>query len=197
MGGSAPIPSKYDIKSKISKNQSWNKEYQLLKDEINLRQYSIRTLKTYTTYVKKFQAYLKSKSPELIESSDAKKFITHLAVAEQVSASTQNLAFNSLLFFYRHVLKRDFGNFNNIPRAKRTKYTPTVLSRKEIDAVLENLQYPCDRVVTLLYGCGLQLSEGVDLHVQDFDFDQCNVITYGKGRKFRKEVLPQKSNPGT
>ena len=42
--------------------------------------------------------------------------------------------------------------FNDIPRAKKTRYTPTVLSRKEIDAIIENLEYPSNLVVKLLYG---------------------------------------------
>ncbi|MEA1884724.1 MAG: integron integrase [Thermotogota bacterium] len=187
--------SNFTKESNASENQSWQKQYQMLKEEIKLRQYSPRTLKTYTNWVRKFQAYLNSKSPELIESEDAKKFITHLAVEKQVSASTQNQAFNSLLFFYRHVLKKDFGNFSNIPRAKRTKYTPTVLSRKEIDSIIDNLEYPYDLIVKLLYGCGLRLTEGVNLRVQDFDFDDSKLTIYGKGRKFRKVLLPRKIIP--
>ena len=109
----------------------------------------------------------------------------------QISASTQNLAFNSLLFFFRHVLKKDFSNFHNIPRAKRSKYTPTVLSRKEIDAIIAHLDPPFDLVVKLLYGCGLRLSEGLNLRVQDFDFGDGKVTVYGKGRKFRITVLPR------
>ena len=97
--GSVSVKSETDRDMKKSTNQSWNREYKQLKDEINLRQYSVQALKTYTAYVRKFQAFLKSKSPELIDSQDAKNFITHLAVEKQVSASTQNLAFNSLLFF--------------------------------------------------------------------------------------------------
>ena len=64
----------------ISKNQSWENEFQMLNNEIKLRQYSQKTLKAYTIWVRSFQAYLKSKSPKLLESIDAKKFITHLAV---------------------------------------------------------------------------------------------------------------------
>ena len=137
---SSPAVENSGKKANTSQNHSWQKQFQLLKDEIQLRQYSRRTLRTYTHWVRKFQAYLKSKSPDLIESADAKNFITHLAVEKQVSASTQNQAFNALLFFFRYVLKKEFGTFNNVPRAKRTKYTPTVLSRKEIDAIIDYLK---------------------------------------------------------
>jgi hypothetical protein len=62
-----------------------------------------------------------TKKPSLINSTDAKMYLTQLAVEKKVAASTQNQAFNALLFFYSHVLKKEFGEFRNIPRAKRTK----------------------------------------------------------------------------
>lgn len=188
VANSAKVPDR-------SRNQSWQEQYQILKEEIQVRQYSPQTLKTYTLWVRKFQAYLKSKSPEQVDSDDAKKFIAYLATEQQVAASTQNQAFNSLLFLFRHVLKKDFGNFSNIPRAKRTKYTPTVLSRKEIDTIIDHLKYPFDLVVKLLYGCGLRLNEVINLRVQDFDFNDGKLTVYGKGRKFRKVVLPRKIIP--
>ena len=87
---------KYDLTAApdISKNRSWKNEFEVLNNEIKLRQYSRKTLRAYTTWVKSFQTYLKSKSPGLLESAGAKRFITHLAVKKQVSASTQNQAFN-------------------------------------------------------------------------------------------------------
>lgn len=179
----------------ISKNQSWGNEFEILTNEIKLRQYSRKTLKAYTSWVGSFQAYLKSKSTKLLDSIDAKNFITYLAVEKKVSASTQNQAFNALLFFYRHVLKREFGDFKDIPRAKRTKYAPSVLSRKEIDAIINNLEYLYSLVIKLLYGCGLRLNEGLNLRVRDFDFDEGIVTIYGKGRKFRKALLPKRVIP--
>jgi len=88
-----------------------------------------------------------------------------------VASSTQNQAFNALLFLYRFVLKQDFGNHTDIPRAKRSSFIPIVLSRKEIDAILTRLPHPYSLVVKLLYGCGLRIFEGVKLRVLDFNFD--------------------------
>jgi len=116
-------------------------------------------------------------------------------VEKQVSASTQNLAFNALLFFFRHVLDKDFGDFKGIPRAKKTKYVPSVLSRKEIDTIINHLEYPYDIVVKLLYGCGLRLTECLNIRVQDINFEEGIVTVFGKGRKFRKVLLPKKILP--
>ena len=95
-------------------------------------------------------------------------------------------------FFIDLVLKKEFGDFKDIPRAKRTKYSPSVLSRKEIDDIIDNLEYPYSLVVKLLYGCGLRLNEGLNLRVRNFDFDEGIVTIVGKGRKFRKVLLPQR-----
>ena len=175
--------------------QSWEYEYQTFKEQIKLRQYSIKTYKSYRNWVREFQAYLKSKSPQDIVSSDAKNYITFLAVEKQVSASTQHQAFHALLFFFRYVLKKEYGDFSNIPRAKKTTYIPTILSRKEIDAIITNLNDPVALLVKLLYGCGLRLTEGLNIRTQDLDFDEEIIRVFGKGRKFRKVPLPRKVVP--
>jgi site-specific recombinase XerD len=89
-----------------------------------------------------------------------KAYLTYLAVNCKVAASTQNQAFNALLFLFRHTLKTDFGEHKDIPRAKKSTYIPIVLSRQEIDSVLKYLSHPYNLVVKLLYGCGLRLFEG-------------------------------------
>jgi len=114
-----------------------------------------------------------------------------LAVTRKVSASSQNQAFNALLFFFRHILKTDFGDHTDNVRAKRTKYMPTVLSRKEIDAVLMHLAPPYNLVVNLMYGCGLRLFESVTLRVENFNFDAGVLTVHGKGQKYRTVPIPR------
>lgn len=97
--------------------------------------------------------------PAELSTDDVKAFLTFLAGKRKVSATTQNQAFNSLLFFYRHVLRKEFGKVDGVVRAKRKPYIPVVLSREEIDAVLAHMESPYDLVVKLLYGCGLRLFE--------------------------------------
>jgi len=109
--------------------------------------------------------------PELLTTNDVKEFLTYLAVKQKVSASSQNQAFNALLFFFRHVLNREFGKIDGVVRAKRRPYIPVVLSREEIDAIVANLKYPYDLVVKLLYGCGLRLFECLNLRIKGFNFD--------------------------
>ena len=171
---------------------SWSSEYHKLSEAIQIRHYSPKTLKTYKGWTQKFQAFLKSKSPELLSTTDVREFLTFLAVKRKVSATTQNQAFNALLFFYRHVLGKEFGKVDGVVRAKRKPYIPVVLSRDEIESVLEHLAPPCDLVVKLLYGCGLRLSECLELRVQSMNFDAGIVTVHGgKGKKDRTMPLPQ------
>jgi integron integrase len=128
----------------------------------------------------------------MLSASDVKAYLTYLAVNCKVSASTQNQAFNSILFLYRHILKKDFGDQKDVPRAKKSNYVPIVLSRQEIDQIIGYLRYPYDLVIKLLYGCGLRLFEGVKLRVKDFNFDEGILTVKGKGNKSRAVPIPQR-----
>ncbi len=171
---------------------SWKKEYTGLENEIRVRHYSPKTLATYKGWARKFQAFTESKNPELLSPEDVKEFLTFLAVKRNVSSTTQNQAFNALLFFYRHILKKEFGTIDGIVRAKRKPYIPVVLSREEIDSILHLLEKPYDLVVKLLYGCGLRLFECLNLRVHCMNFD-AGILTVhdGKGQKDRTVPLPE------
>lgn len=178
-----------------SGSAEWDEVISDLSREIKTRHYSRKTLKAYGDWIRKFQGFLHDKLPEELSDADVKKYLTHLAVNCKVAASTQNQAFNALLFLYRHILKKDFGDHKDIPRAKKSKYVPVVLSRREIDEVLKHLSYPYDLVVKLLYGCGLRLFECLKLRVQDFNFEEGVLsIQDGKGKKSRTVPIPQAIN---
>jgi integron integrase len=203
-----PSIKKSEKESKISKKRQenivihninynkWKSAYVDLYGSIKMRNYSPKTLKAYTHWIRKFQYFLKNKAPELLSSSDVKEFLTHLAVKEHVSASTQNQAFNALLFFYRYIIKKDFGEHKDIVRAKRKNYIPVVLSREEVIAIVENLLSPYDLVVKLLYGCGLRLFECLNLRLNNFNFDHYILTVHdGKGKKDRTMPLPERILP--
>jgi integron integrase len=174
------------------KKDPWDECYRQLKAEIALRHYSPKTLQTYRTWIRQFQNWLAEKGPDEVDSKDARAFLTHLAVDRHVAASTQNQAFNALLFLYRHILKREYDIRDKVTRAKRRKYIPAVLSRKEIDCVVKKLREPYRLIVKLLYGCGLRMSECLNLRVKDLNFDQGIITVHdGKGGKDRTVPLPK------
>jgi integron integrase len=174
----------------------WDGVIDKLEAEIATRHYSRKTLVTYANWTRKFQHFLKDMPPARLSPEEVKAYLTYLAVNCKVAASTQNQAFNAILFLYRHILKKDFGDHKDIPRAKRSNYIPVVLTRNEIDAVLKHLTQPHNLVVNLLYGCGLRIFECLKLRVQNFNFDE-GILTIqdGKGKKSRTVPIPQKIMP--
>ena len=84
-------------------------QFNELKNAVKMRHYSPKTLKTYSGWVRKLQTYTKSKDPRLVSVDDVKAFLTWLAVDQNVSASSQNQAFNALLFLFRNVFGKEFG----------------------------------------------------------------------------------------
>ncbi|MFZ3207313.1 MAG: site-specific integrase, partial [Geobacteraceae bacterium] len=107
-----------------SDSPEWDDVLAKLAGEIKVRHYSRNTLKTYALWSRQFQRFLKNKPPQDLSTADVKEYLTYLAVKCKVAASTQNQAFNALLFLYRHALKREFGELHDVPRAKKLLYIP-------------------------------------------------------------------------
>jgi site-specific recombinase XerD len=96
---------------------------------------------------------------------EIEEFLTHLAVEENVAASTQNQALNAILFLYKEVLKQELDLKVDAVRAKRSRYLPTVLTKEEVLAIINNLSGVYQLVVKLLYGTGLRQTECLQLRV--------------------------------
>jgi integron integrase len=125
-------------------------------------------------------------------SEEITAFLTHLAVAGHVAASTQNQAFNALLFLYRQVLKLEMPDIKGAVRARQPRHLPVVLTRAETEAVIARLTHTNRLIASLLYGSGLRLMEAIRLRVKDVDFARHEVIVRdGKGEKDRITMLPQ------
>jgi site-specific recombinase XerD len=90
---------------------------------------------------------------------DIREFLTHLAVHKKVSASTQNQAFNALLFLFRNVLKIEIGDLNSTIRAKRGPKLPVVLAVEEVRQLFSCMEGKQLLIAQILYGAGLRLAE--------------------------------------
>lgn len=174
-----------------------------LGDRIRVRHYSGKTLKAYLHWVRSFRDFIgeraavRGKVPDELEVEDAKAFLSFLALEREVSSSSQNQAFNALLFLYSQVLKGDFTGLGDTPRAKKARLVPVVLAQAEVQAVLDGFWPPYDLLGQLLYGCGLRIQEGISLRVQDVDFAMGSLVVHrGKGDKSRRIPLPTKALPG-
>jgi integron integrase len=156
-----------------------------------VRHYSPKTVEAYVGWVRRFVVFHRGRHPQSLRGHDVEGFLTHLAVREAVSASTQNQALAALLFLYKDVLKRDVGDVGVPVRAKRPARLPVVMTRGEVHAVLDRLTGVWRLMASLLYGSGLRLSECVCLRVRDVDFGSKQVLVRrGKGQKDRATLLP-------
>jgi integron integrase len=120
------------------------------------------------------------------------EFLSHLAVDRKVAGATQNQALNALVFLYRRVLQLELGAIGNVPRVRRPRKVPMVLSREETQGLLGMLEGTTQLMGRLLYGSGLRLMECVRLRVKDVDFGN-GLITVqdAKGGRGRRTVLPE------
>ena len=161
---------------------------------IRLKHYSYSTERTYLDWAGRFFTYVsetRGMGPASCTQEDVRNFLTHLAIARKVSASSQNQAFNALLFLFRETLKRDLGDLSRTVRAKRGTRLPVVLSVEEVKRLFAHLSGRGLLIAQPIYGSGLRLMECARLRLKDIDFDG-NVIFVrgGKGDNDRTTVLP-------
>lgn len=162
-----------------------------LRDKLRVKHYSIRTETQYLQWVKRFILYHGKRHPREMGAEEVEAFLTHLATAGQVSASTQNQAVSALLFLYREILGIQLPWLDNVIRAKKPQRLPTVLSKNEVSRVLERMDGNYGLMARLLYGTGMRLMECCRLRVKDIDFDRAEImIRDGKGAKDRVTMLP-------
>jgi len=186
----ASTESSGESRAQIAK--TWIEVFEQLEAAVVVRHYSPKTLKSYRAWARKFQGYTHNRAPSGLSTEDVKAFLSSLAIEKRVSASTQNQAFNALLFLFRHVLGKEFGKVDGVVRAKKRPYIPVVLSRQEVDGLISCLGHPYDLVSKLLYGCGLRLFECLKLRVQDISLESMVLTVHdGKGKKDRTVPLPR------
>jgi len=159
---------------------------------LSARHYSDRTKESYEHWLGLFLNANQSRSPKTLGSIEVNAFLSHLAVDENVSASTQNQALAALLFLFRNVLAIPLGDIGEVIRAKKPKRLPVVMSRQEVRAVLSELTGDKLLAVSLMYGTGLRIMECLELRVQDIDFSRNEILVRnGKGAKDRVTMLPE------
>ena len=161
--------------------------------ELRARHYSPRTEKTYSRWVIRYIRFHKLQHPKSMSEPEINSFLSHLAVKEGISASTQNQALAAILFLYRYVLTIEIGDLGNVIRAKEGCRIPVVMSKEEVKKVLTQMDPRVRLIVELLYGCGFRVSECLRLRVKDIDFLRNEItVRRGKGDKDRMVMLPQK-----
>jgi len=197
-----------------------------IRQSLRMQHYSYRTGQSYLVWIKRFLVYAgqcgdstsgvapvdgsrdmsgrptdSDETPDLpqkvcITGQIIKDYIAWLALQKNVAASTQNQAFNALLFMARRALNLQMEELEKGVRAKSGKKLPVVLTPEEVKKVLAASTGTRELMLKLMYGGGLRLMELCRLRTKDIDFDnQLIFVRSGKGDKDRTTLLPETAIP--
>jgi integron integrase len=156
------------------------------------RHLSLRTEAAYRNWIKRFILFHHKRHPRELDADAVRAFLTHLAVNEHVAASTQNQAFNALLFLYRQVLQLAPLNIEGVERARQSRKLPVVFTKPEANAAIAQMRGEAQLIAGLLYGSGLRIMEAVRLRIKDIDFAREEIrVRDGKGEQDRVTMLPR------
>jgi integron integrase len=162
-----------------------------VRDVIRRKHFSIRTEQAYVEWIKRYILFHGKRHPNEMAEAEITAFLTHLARAGKVAASTQNQALSALLFLYREVLQQNIGWLDQVERVKRPARLPVVLTKDEVRRLFAHVHGTNRLMAGLLYGSGLRLMECVRLRVKDVDLGYLRVtVRDGKGGKDRITRLP-------
>ncbi len=161
-----------------------------LHTELKLRGYSLETIKTYLKINQDFLEFHKKRPASQIEISHIKEYLAYLVSDRRAAPRTVNLARSALLFYYNDVLGK---GFTNIKTPKITSSLPSVLTKSEIQRLIENAGSGKSRlIIMMLYSSGLRVSELANLKWDDIEFNEKIAwVRHGKGRKDRMIVLSE------
>lgn len=167
------------------------KLFPLIIERLRVKHYSKRTEEAYVQWIKRYILHHSKRHPREMGVAEVEDFLTHLAVARNVSASTQNQAKSALLFLYDEVLEQALPALENMTRVEAQKRLPVVLSKHEVQTILSSLDGTAWLIVSLLYGSGLRVLECLRLRMADIDFAKLEIFVRDtNGHKNRITLLP-------
>lgn len=159
-------------------------------EQLKLKRYSRSTIKNYLAHFQRFINAHPGRDLDTITPREIRHYLTKLIEEKSISASYQNVAINAIKFYYEQVLGQARQVYE-LPRAKKEKKLPLVLSPEEVArliASIDNLKHRT--MMALIYSGGLRLSELLNLKPGDID-SQRNLVAIrgGKGKKDRMTLL--------
>ena len=136
-----------------------------VREVMRFHHYSVSTEKSYIHWILRYIRFNDRRHPKDMGKPEIERFLSHLAMNRDVSASTQNQALNAILFLYRKVLMTPIEAEIRALRSTRPKRLPTVLSKSEISALFEHLPAKHSLMLRLTYAGGLRVMELLRLRV--------------------------------
>jgi integrase/recombinase XerD len=161
-------------------------------EDLQLAGYSIKTMESYLYSVQGLAKHYR-RSPDLLTEEEVRQFFIHLINERKLSGSSITIYLCGIKFFFETTLKRKL-NILDIVRPQRAKRLPVILSQEEVRTILKRVKRPIYRMaLTIIYACGLRISEGVRLKTTDIDGKRHLLrVRYGKGGKDRYVPLHER-----
>src|SRR5208337_2502847 len=157
-------------------------------EELRLRNFSPRTIRTYTASVADFARYF-HQSPDKLGPEHVRIYQLYLLNERKLAWHSVQVHVSALRFLYVRTLKQRWFD-TEVTKPKIRRKLPVVWSREEVAALLDitkNLKHRA--LLGLLYGAGLRIQETLDLKVTDIDSKRMIInIREGKG-KFPRQVM--------
>ncbi len=161
-------------------------------EDMQLHGYAEKTQQAYLVAVRGLAKYYR-RSPEQLSAEEIRQFFLYLVNDKGVAGGTLNIYLCGIKFFYERTLEREWTIFDLV-RPKKRKKLPVVLSVYEVRFLLSLVAQPTQRMaLRMIYSCGLRLSEGTHLKVDDIDSARMMVLVRGKGGKDRYVPLPKRT----
>ncbi len=155
-----------------------------LEENLKLKNYSPQTIKTYSNHIKKYLEFAKNKG---INIESAKEFLLKKLSTDNPASVGHNVF--ALKYFFKEILHQEL----NVPNPKRNKTLPEILNISEIKEMINstsNIKHKL--IIKILYGCGLRVSEIVNLKKLDINFEEELIhIRLAKGKKDRFVKIPE------
>jgi site-specific recombinase XerD len=159
-------------------------------EQLKLKRYSRSTIKAYLAHFNLFLTYVGRRPPRGITQEEIKRYLLYLVNEKNVSGTYQNQAINAIKFYYEQVLGQPRTVYQ-LPRARKEKKLPAVLSEEDVTGIFERVDNLKHRTLLfLIYSAGLRLGEAVNLQIADIDSKRKLItIRSAKGMKDRVTVL--------
>lgn len=163
-----------------------------VRETLRFYHYAYNTERSYVDWILRFIRFNGKKHPEKMGKLEIERFLSHLAVNRNVAASTQNQAFNAIMFLYKKVLGMEMELDIRAKRTSKRKNLPTVLTEDEAILLISNMSGIAKVLAGLMYGSGLRSLEVVRLRIHDIDFENKQIyVRNPKGGKDRTTIFPE------
>lgn len=165
-----------------------------MEEVLLLKRYSRRTIKTYKNTFRSFIMHYDTQRPTTLTRAQMDAYVLHLIKTQNISESYQNTVLSAIKFFYVWVVEGQESKVENLLRPKLPQKLPQVMTEGEVTRLLksvDNLKHQC--ILTMIYSCGLRLSEVVNMNLTDLQAEENRVfVRGGKGKKDRCTILSPK-----